>query len=358
MKSTYPYRLPIVLRLFMLGMAGVFVLGTHGYIDDSFRTDGINRALALWIFTSLLLLSIFSPLRSKVIVDDRGVTIPSIWIPPFRETHIPYRDMLDVDTQPGGKGNMAFVIWTATGKRKIWGSFVTSRKLNWGAPDEFWDLAEEVAARYDASGHYDEERARNIGWVASMKRVDHKAGLLVTAGLLAGLWFGIYQQVKDPEPSAAIPLVQAGWQALKHGNDAVTASARFREAVAADPSHADAYFGLAFALEIQGDLAGTVTNYRKAVELYDPPYVFAYGNLGLALLMQGDAEEGHAMLLQALEIDPGNPVVLGNLAGFHCDREEFGRAQDYVSRILALNRPVPPQMMGALDARCMPQSRP
>ena len=117
MKNTYPYRFPITLRLFMLALVGFFVLGTHGYLDDSFRTDGLNRALSLWAFGSLLLFSIFSPLRSQVVVDDRGVTIPSIWIPPFRVTHIPYRDILDLGTQAGGKGNMAFVIWTATGKR-------------------------------------------------------------------------------------------------------------------------------------------------------------------------------------------------------------------------------------------------
>lgn len=356
MRSRYPYRLPVSLRLFFLGLIGVIVLGTFGYLDDSFGTDGVARTWSLWAFSAWLLVSLFSPYQRAVVVDARGVLVPSLWLPPFSDVRIPYHEITDLEMRHEKNGSV-LVLWTKTGKRRIHGGFVKTRKwLNWGAPDEFWELADAIAAHYDDSGVFDERSRYGQGLSARLPRVDHKGGLLLVLAVLAGLWFVIHEQVKDPPPSPAIALVQAGWQALKEEDDSDAALARFREAVAADPGHADAQFGLAFVLAARDDLDGAVLHYRKAVSLFDPPFVFAHANLGLALLMQGETTEGHAMLLKALEIEPGNPVVLGNLAAFHCERGEYDEARAYVGQVMAGNRAVPVQMMGQLDARCMPAS--
>jgi len=61
----------------------------------------------------------------------------------------------------------------------------------------------------------------------------------------------------------------------------------FREAINLDPRYEPAYNGLGIALKTAGDLAGAITNWKKAAEL-KPDYGFALYNLGLAYLQRGE----------------------------------------------------------------------
>jgi type IV pilus assembly protein PilF len=141
-----------------------------------------------------------------------------------------------------------------------------------------------------------------------------------------------------------------------------------KQAVAADPTFADAYNLRGLIYMRLDDAAGAEDSFRRAIALdpRDPNVLHNYGWLlcqqnryadaqqqftaalavptyterpktlmtqGLCQLKAGQKAEAERSLSQAYELDAGNPVVAYNLASILAQRGEWSRAQFYIRRV-------------------------
>jgi type IV pilus assembly protein PilF len=141
-----------------------------------------------------------------------------------------------------------------------------------------------------------------------------------------------------------------------------------KQAIAADPTFADAYNLRGLIYMRLDDAAGAEDSFRRAIALdpRDPNVLHNYGWLlcqqnryadaqqqftaalsvptyaerpktlmtqGLCQLRAGQKAEAERSLSQAYELDAGNPVVAYNLASLLAQRGEWSRAQFYIRRV-------------------------
>lgn len=163
------------------------------------------------------------------------------------------------------------------------------------------------------------------------------AVVLVAAGVGAGLYFGSSDDTSKPKgTTSAASVLAAGLQAAVQG-DTATATTKFREVVALDPSNKLAYYNLGLIEQNAKNVAAAETDYRKtiaidqkyapalynlgiivadagnkveAIDLYrratvaDPTFARAFLNLGLLLVDTGDRTGGALALGKAVQLDP------------------------------------------------------
>ncbi|MFM8525471.1 MAG: DUF6165 family protein [Cyanobacteriota bacterium] len=85
-----------------------------------------------------------------------------------------------------------------------------------------------------------------------------------------------------------------------------------RNALAMDPSFADAHNNLGIALRRSGDPDAAIQSFRKALEL-NPQFPDAHNNLGLIFQEKGDIQTAITFYHKTLELSPGNSEALNNL---------------------------------------------
>jgi tetratricopeptide (TPR) repeat protein len=103
------------------------------------------------------------------------------------------------------------------------------------------------------------------------------------------------------------------WIATKEPRAFAEALGSYRACIALRPDDADAYFGLGYLLELQGDYAGAVAAYRNAVAR-NPKFNFVRNNLALALEKVGDLDGAIAVLRETVQLDPSFAKAHNNLA--------------------------------------------
>jgi TolB-like protein/Tfp pilus assembly protein PilF/DNA-binding winged helix-turn-helix (wHTH) protein len=86
----------------------------------------------------------------------------------------------------------------------------------------------------------------------------------------------------------------------------------FRALLVRDPGNADAYIGLASALEAQGRLDDAERNYREATEV-EPGYWYAYNRLGTFFVQHGQAAQAAIAFEKVTGLAPGNSSGYNNL---------------------------------------------
>ncbi|MDX1645609.1 MAG: tetratricopeptide repeat protein [Longimicrobiales bacterium] len=96
-------------------------------------------------------------------------------------------------------------------------------------------------------------------------------------------------------------------------NSLDAAAAAYREALALNPSHADAHLNLGRILHEMGRTDEAEEEYRKAIEA-DPTSARALYNLGVAREDRDAPEEARAAYEKALRLDPGLAVAHFNLS--------------------------------------------
>jgi type IV pilus assembly protein PilF len=159
-------------------------------------------------------------------------------------------------------------------------------------------------------------------------------------------------------------------------DDAALAEDSFRRAVAINPRDANVRHNYGWLLCQQSRYGDAATQFTEALAV--PSYPDRAKTLmtqGVCELKAGQRVQAERSLMQAYEIDAGNPVVGFNLASVLAQREEWSRAQFYIRRVnnsasasaetLALgikierklnNREAAAQLGGQLQRR-FPQSR-
>jgi len=94
------------------------------------------------------------------------------------------------------------------------------------------------------------------------------------------------------------------------------AERKFRAALAVDPVSAEAYQGLARALEFRGDLAAAEETYQKAIEIR-PGYAAPHNDLGTYFSRRGRYEDAAMEFRTVIEIAPGEVRGYRNLGGMY-----------------------------------------
>ena len=135
-------------------------------------------------------------------------------------------------------------------------------------------------------------------------------------------------------PSAAEQLFGQAVRHLAAGADA-QAIAAYQQALAMQPGHADAYYGLGLAQHRLGRLEAASDSYRTAIAR-DPRHALAFNNLALLCQQLGRLEEAEASAMKAFALDPASPMILGNLAAVRMARGDLDRAVESLQRALAI----------------------
>jgi protein O-mannosyl-transferase len=107
--------------------------------------------------------------------------------------------------------------------------------------------------------------------------------------------------------------------------------ALWSDAAAKAPNVARPWAGLAGALRDEGDRAGALQSYQRALALGDVsvPRHETLGNIASMLLEKGRDHEAISLLREALELKPGEPGILASLALAHLRVGEGLRAEEY-----------------------------
>lgn len=100
------------------------------------------------------------------------------------------------------------------------------------------------------------------------------------------------------------------------------------------PSPADVYVGLSGAYLSEGNLSEAFKNAKKAV-IVDPKSSNAFYMQALVYQRLGELAEAESSYLQAIELDPRNPVALNAFGSFVCNQGRFDDADGYFRRALS-----------------------
>ncbi|MBI4617708.1 MAG: tetratricopeptide repeat protein, partial [Planctomycetes bacterium] len=103
-----------------------------------------------------------------------------------------------------------------------------------------------------------------------------------------------------------------------------------------EPTTAAAYNNRGLAREHQGDLAGAVADYTRAIEL-DPNYSRAYGNRGVARRAQGDVAGAVADFTRAIELDPSFAAAYSNRGSARREQGDLAGAVADFTRAIELD---------------------
>jgi tetratricopeptide (TPR) repeat protein len=125
--------------------------------------------------------------------------------------------------------------------------------------------------------------------------------------------------------------------ALRHLQNGGPAQAEqiYRQILQVEASHADAWFFLGAACQMQGNLRDARSHYEKAIDLR-PSHGATHYNLGFAYEQDGMLDNAVASYRQALRIEPSNLAALNNLGNVfkaQCQRDDAAECYREVLRL-------------------------
>jgi len=106
-----------------------------------------------------------------------------------------------------------------------------------------------------------------------------------------------------------------------------------RKAIGLDPQLAEGHKALGLAYQTKGAHREALEELRKAAEIN--PGVASY-NLGANLRQLGRLDEALSWMLRAKDLDPTNPVTPAGIASAYAALRDFGQAEQWLKRSLAL----------------------
>ena len=102
-----------------LGLALLFLVGSQGHSGNSFIANPFVKVLELVALVSFLVWIALSPRDRKLVIDDRGIAIPSVLLPPYGSVFIAWHDIRDAYTVARRNGNTEMIIVTRASKFKV-----------------------------------------------------------------------------------------------------------------------------------------------------------------------------------------------------------------------------------------------
>lgn len=152
------------------------------------------------------------------------------------------------------------------------------------------------------------EMGKRLAWGDNFVILGGVAALALCAGLThrqSKFWqsdFTLFQHALLVAPNNAVAECHVG---IAYGEAKEFALARqhFQAAIEANPSLPDAYYGLGFTLENQGDLVAAIERYQETIRL-QPNYEPAHNRLANCLWSLGKKQEALAEFKLALQLKP------------------------------------------------------
>lgn len=95
------YKLPLIGIILVLGLTIVFILGVHGYIDNSFNQSPTAQKYVLIIFVIEVIYVFISPRNREIVVNFDGIYVPNVLLPPFRVKRFKWRDIKRIKIKTG-----------------------------------------------------------------------------------------------------------------------------------------------------------------------------------------------------------------------------------------------------------------
>jgi tetratricopeptide (TPR) repeat protein len=144
-----------------------------------------------------------------------------------------------------------------------------------------------------------------------------------------------YSQQIEKEPTVARWHCRRAWALLE--SDAVDkAIVDFEKAIELEPKSVDAYVGLGWTKQSQGDLAGALKDSDHALAV-DSKHPQSRRLRGVLFCMQRKFDEGIAEFGKAIELDPGYPRDHTDRAKAWHDKQEYDKALDDFQEAIRLD---------------------
>jgi len=118
--------------------------------------------------------------------------------------------------------------------------------------------------------------------------------------------------------------------------DYTKANLLYEEAIAADPTYSEPYFGQGVMLASQGKHDEALAAYQKAIEL-DPVYTAAYNNIGSMMHDDGKNKEAETYFLKAISINKASVEGQFNLGAVYRDQGQYDDAMTQFQIALQLD---------------------
>ncbi|MBI4614970.1 MAG: tetratricopeptide repeat protein [Planctomycetes bacterium] len=169
------------------------------------------------------------------------------------------------------------------------------------------------------------------GFSEKLKDVRYESGPRSPFWNRTRLAFGLLR-LDWAEPDSANDYINRGLARRDQG-DLAGAIMDFTRAIELDPNNAIAYSNRGAARSDQGDLAGAITDHTRAIEL-DPNNAIAYDNRGAARGEQGDLAGAIMDFTRAIELDPNNATACSNRGAARGEQGDLaGAILDYTRAI-------------------------
>lgn len=110
----FSYKIPLGNALAGLGIWLFIVLGSYGYLGDSFEQTLKAQLITLLIFIGAVAYLALAPRNRRVQLSDECLVIPKVLFPPFRETRFTWDDVQDLKETADG-----LVFFTRRGSFKL-----------------------------------------------------------------------------------------------------------------------------------------------------------------------------------------------------------------------------------------------
>ena len=108
----FDYRIPRIHKIAFIGICIIFLLGLQG-------ESTVAKVTALGVFASVLIWIALSPRNRQIVIDDKGIEIPGVLLPPYGTVFVAWHDIEDVYTVMRRNGNSEMLIVTRAGKLKV-----------------------------------------------------------------------------------------------------------------------------------------------------------------------------------------------------------------------------------------------
>ncbi|WP_139214080.1 hypothetical protein [Atopomonas hussainii] len=96
--------------LLFIGFLLIFVLGTHGYIGESFSQSTDAQVFS---FLSSVVVGAWlaaSPRNKSIVISESGIEIPRILLPPYNTSKICWHDLYAAETKINQNGTYAVIL--------------------------------------------------------------------------------------------------------------------------------------------------------------------------------------------------------------------------------------------------------
>jgi Flp pilus assembly protein TadD len=123
---------------------------------------------------------------------------------------------------------------------------------------------------------------------------------------------------------------------LSRNSDWKNGEVLFAKTVAQEPSNARAFASQGAAAERNGDVAGAIQAYRRALEL-KPDYPIVLSSLAGIHVQRREYETALALIQRAISIDPGDPELLSNLGSIYYETARYQDAARAFGKAIELD---------------------